>query len=102
PAQVEDRGDAGRTDGDIGDAPAPRSTERVRDDDGDGNAADAGDPVADAAGRAVGIGREKNRKPLFDVRNVDPGVRADETVSGLGDDEIPASTEDPVRLAFDD
>ena len=60
------------------------------------------DPVADAAGRRVGVDRQEDeRAALRRVRRVDAGGRADEAVPRLGDDERTARADDADGLAQD-
>ena len=37
----------------------------------------------------------------FNIRQVDPGVRANEAMLGLGDDQFAATPQNPDRLLFD-
>ena len=81
---VDEREETGDPDRDVGLAEPPRAPERVGDDHGDVHPGEVLEPRPDPACRGVGIDREGARSAL-DVRTVDPGVRADETVPGLGD-----------------
>ena len=59
----------------------PRPPERVRDEDGRGDAQRPRQSAADPASRAVRVLRQKDDGPIRgSVGRVDPGVRADETV----------------------
>ena len=101
-AQVEERGDPGDADRDVGGALPPGPAEGVADDHGDGAAGQLGQPVAERAGRGVGIDRQQDeRAGLRRIRRVHARGCTHETVLRLRDHEALAGADDALRLAQD-
>ncbi len=96
---VDERRDAGDTDGEVEVPFAPRPAEGVRDDDGDIGSRGGVHAGADRARRGIGVDREQaQRARLLDVRRIDAGVGADETVPRLADHHAVLHTDDALGL----
>jgi radical SAM superfamily enzyme YgiQ (UPF0313 family) len=76
--KVDDGGDAGAADGDVGDPVAPRPAERVGDDHPHVDSRPMGHPVTDTPGRAVGVDGQQGDVAVGDVGLVDARVGAHE------------------------
>ena len=93
--------DAGDADGGVGDPVAPGPPEGVRDHHADAHREPAGQAVPDAPCGAVRVDREEGRLACSDVGEVHPGVRADEAVVGLGEEQLSPAAQDPAGLGLD-
>jgi hypothetical protein len=100
PSQVDDPGEAGHADGDVGQAGAPRPPERVGHNHRHLDPRVGAHAVADALCRTVRIDRQQRRHAVLDVGEVDAGVGAHEAVAGLADDEVAAAPYDACRFRF--
>ena len=100
--EIEDRGDAGDAERDVGRPEPPRTPERVRHDDADLGSGELAQPLPKARRRRVGVEREQHeRVRALRVRGVHPGRGTDEAVTRLGDDEWRPGPHDLTGLAKD-
>ena len=87
-AKIDESGNAGCADGDVGEAEAPGAAEGVADDDGEALAGSSAKSGGEAAGGAIGIfGQERDEIAAGDVRMVDACIGADETVMSFNDED---------------
>ena len=100
-AEVDDGGDTGDADGDVGQSLAPRAAERVGDDHADVDAEVGAQPVADAPRRAVAVDGQQRGVARGHVRQVDARVGAHEAVRRLADDQVAAAAHDAHRFLLD-
>ncbi len=106
PAQVAERGDPGDAERYIGRSLAPRTPERIADDDPDVNSGQVAQAFAEPAGRGVRIEREQHEcARAGGVGGIDACARTDEAVPRLGDqkrrpraDDTDAFTKDRLDL----
>ena len=98
---VEQGGQPGRADGDVGQPLAPGPAERVADDDADVHAEQLGQPGAEGAGRGVAVLGEEHQQVLGHVRGVDPGGGQDPALPRLHDRQRTAAGDDADRLLLD-
>ena len=101
-AQIGDGDETGAPDRHVGDSPPPRTAEGVGHDDGDIDTDLAAERIADSTRRTIGVLGKQRREPACDVRKVDAGVGAHESVPRLGDDEIAPAPQHAHGLALDD
>ena len=92
---------AGDADRDIGQPLAPRPSEGVGHDDGEGVAGQAPQTVAQRAGGAVGVLGQEARGVRVDVGLVDARVGADQAMMGLDDEDALVLAHDAAALAED-
>src|SRR6266568_531261 len=101
-SQIEKHGNAGSADGDICQAEAPGAAKSVADDDGDafaGSLAERGDKLF---GGTIGIaGEQSHDVAATNIRMVDPGIGADETVVSFRNQDLLAAHDAPRLLQND-
>ena len=100
-AVIAQRDDAGRADRGVGLAGPPGPAHGVGDDHADAGPAPLPQPLAQLAGRAVGILRQQHDGAGGGVRGVHPGRRQHQPVPGLGDRGRAAPGDDPGCLRLD-
>src|SRR6266852_5083373 len=101
-SQIEEHGNAGSADGDICQAEAPGAAKGVADDDGEafaGSLAERGDKLF---GGTIGIaGEQSHDAAATNIRMVDPGIGADETVVSFRNQDVLAAHDAPRFLQND-
>src|SRR6266581_3040202 len=101
-SQIEKHGNAGRANGDICQAEAPGAAKGVADDDGEafaGSLAERGDKPF---GGTIGIaGEQSHNAAATNVRMVNPGIGADETVVSFRNQDVLAAHDAPRLLQND-
>ena len=85
PTPVRERREARAADRDVGLAHSPGTTEAVGDDHGRRGAGGLADLRSDPARRCVAVVREQRDQALIEIGGIDPGVRGDPPIPGLGD-----------------
>src|SRR5207245_4191249 len=92
-SQIEEHGNAGSADGDICQAEAPGAAKGVADDDGEafaGSLAERGDKLF---GGTIGIaGEQSHNAAATNIRMVNPGMGADETVVSFRNQDVLAGS----------
>src|SRR6266567_4416184 len=101
-SQIEKHGNAGSADGDICQAEAPGAAKSVADDDGEafaGSLAERGDKLF---GGTIGLaGEQSHDAAATNIRMVNPGIGADETVVSLRNQDVLAAHDAPRFLQND-
>src|SRR6266699_4947886 len=101
-SQIEKHGNAGSADGDICQAEAPGAAKSVANDDGEafaGSLAERGDKLF---GGTIGIaGEQSHDVAATNIRMVDPGIGADETVVSFRNQDLLAAHDAPRLLQND-
>src|SRR6266478_1848475 len=101
-SQIEEHGNAGSADGDICQAEAPGAAKGVADDDGEafaGSLAERGDKLF---GGTIGIAGEQSQyAAATNIRMVNPGIGADETVVSFRNQDVLAAHDAPRFLQND-
>src|SRR6266566_2147412 len=101
-SQIEKHGNAGSADGDICQAEAPGAAKSVADDDGEafaGSLAERGDKLF---GGTIGIaGEQSHDAAATNIRMVNPGIGADETVVSFRNQDVLAAHDAPRFLQSD-
>src|SRR6266487_3608248 len=101
-SQIEKHGNAGSADGDICQAEAPGAAKSVANDDGEafaGSLAERGDKLF---GGTIGIaGEQSHDAAATNIRMVNPGIGADETVVSLRNQDVLAAHDAPRFLQND-
>src|SRR6266581_6971232 len=101
-SQIEKHGNAGRANGDICQAEAPGAAKGVADDDGEafaGSLAERGDKLF---GGTIGIaGEQSHDAAATNIRMVNPGIGADETVVSFRNQDVLAAHDAPRFLQND-
>ena len=87
-AQIHNAGHAGGADRHVDQPVAPRTPERVGDDHAERDTQTVLETLPDVVGACVGVLGKEGDHADVQVRSVDPGVRTDESVPGLGDHHV--------------
>ena len=99
-AQIEDGREARDADRNVDEASSPRPTERVGDHDGDRRPGRSFELHPEAMSGPIGVDRQEDGVPVGNIGPIDAGIGTDESVFGLGDDEISAAAQDRSCLTF--
>ena len=98
--QVHGRRHTGAADRHVDHARPPGAAERVRDDHPEPGPERLVQSLPDAFGRGVGVERQQRQRARVQVRGIDPGVGAHESVPGLGDHQVAPPSHHPRGLGL--